>query len=161
MRRRDHAADADPHPGIDRPAGPYRLSEPHDPDAPLAEALQHIAAPSSSGRGRDAVSTRRAPEGIRTPNLLIRSQMLYPLSYGCSTARAAQEPVYWVLIRRRHRHRRGSRDDQIQAVADDEPGGEHAEHGDGSASGGLRAGVAAAVRRPRADGQPDERERHE
>ncbi len=23
-----------------------------------------------------------APEGIRTPNLLIRSQMLYPLSYG-------------------------------------------------------------------------------
>ena len=28
------------------------------------------------------VSTRRAPEGIRTPNLLIRSQMLYPLSYG-------------------------------------------------------------------------------
>lgn len=24
-----------------------------------------------------------APEGIRTPNLLIRSQMLYPLSYGC------------------------------------------------------------------------------
>jgi hypothetical protein len=26
----------------------------------------------------------RAPEGIRTPNLLIRSQMLYPLSYGRS-----------------------------------------------------------------------------
>jgi hypothetical protein len=25
---------------------------------------------------------RGAPEGIRTPNLLIRSQMLYPLSYG-------------------------------------------------------------------------------
>jgi hypothetical protein len=24
----------------------------------------------------------RAPEEIRTPNLLIRSQMLYPLSYG-------------------------------------------------------------------------------
>ena len=24
-----------------------------------------------------------ALEGIRTPNLLIRSQMLYPLSYGC------------------------------------------------------------------------------
>jgi hypothetical protein len=23
-----------------------------------------------------------APEGIRTPNLLIRSQVLYPLSYG-------------------------------------------------------------------------------
>ena len=31
-----------------------------------------------------------APEGIRTPNLLIRSQMLYPLSYGrrsCEVAR--------------------------------------------------------------------------
>ncbi len=26
--------------------------------------------------------TSSAPEGIRTPNLLIRSQMLYPLSYG-------------------------------------------------------------------------------
>lgn len=31
-----------------------------------------------------AVSTS-APEGIRTPNLLIRSQMLYPLSYGRSS----------------------------------------------------------------------------
>ncbi len=29
-----------------------------------------------------SVSTQSAPEGIRTPNLLIRSQMLYPLSYG-------------------------------------------------------------------------------
>jgi hypothetical protein len=27
-------------------------------------------------------SDLRAPEEIRTPNLLIRSQMLYPLSYG-------------------------------------------------------------------------------
>jgi hypothetical protein len=27
-------------------------------------------------------SVMSAPEGIRTPNLLIRSQMLYPLSYG-------------------------------------------------------------------------------
>ncbi len=27
-----------------------------------------------------------APGGIRTPNLLIRSQMLYPLSYGRSVA---------------------------------------------------------------------------
>ena len=31
---------------------------------------------------RSPVSTQSAPEGIRTPNLLIRSQMLYPLSYG-------------------------------------------------------------------------------
>ena len=30
-----------------------------------------------------SVSTQSAPEGIRTPNLLIRSQMLYPLSHGC------------------------------------------------------------------------------
>ena len=29
-----------------------------------------------------------APGGIRTPNLLIRSQMLYPLSHGCWTADA-------------------------------------------------------------------------
>ena len=28
------------------------------------------------------VSTQCAPEETRTPNLLIRSQMLYPLSYG-------------------------------------------------------------------------------
>jgi hypothetical protein len=27
-----------------------------------------------------------APGGIRTPNLLIRSQMLYPLSHGCWAA---------------------------------------------------------------------------
>jgi hypothetical protein len=37
--------------------------------------------PTSRGRS-GSVSTRSAPEGIRTPNLLIRSQMLYPLSYG-------------------------------------------------------------------------------
>jgi hypothetical protein len=28
------------------------------------------------------VTSMSAPEGIRTPNLLIRSQVLYPLSYG-------------------------------------------------------------------------------
>ena len=31
---------------------------------------------------RRPVQKVSAPEGIRTPNLLIRSQMLYPLSYG-------------------------------------------------------------------------------
>ena len=31
-------------------------------------------------QGTDA--RKSAPVGIRTPNLLIRSQMLYPLSYG-------------------------------------------------------------------------------
>jgi hypothetical protein len=30
----------------------------------------------------ESASELGAPEGIRTPNLLIRSQMLYPLSYG-------------------------------------------------------------------------------
>ena len=30
----------------------------------------------------ESPSELRAPEDIRTPNLLIRSQMLYPLSYG-------------------------------------------------------------------------------
>ena len=39
----------------------------------------------------------RAPEGIRTPNLLIRSQVLYPLSYGRSGS--AVFPSYWVRIR--------------------------------------------------------------
>ena len=41
-----------------------------------------------------------APEGIRTPNLLIRSQMLYPLSYGrsihlsCQTSRSPDSPTW-------------------------------------------------------------------
>ena len=33
-------------------------------------------------RTNECADNRCAPEGIRTPNLLIRSQMLYPLSYG-------------------------------------------------------------------------------
>ena len=37
-------------------------------------------------RGLSSVSTQSAPGGIRTPNLLIRNQMLYPLSYGRSVA---------------------------------------------------------------------------
>lgn len=36
-----------------------------------------------------------APEEIRTPNLLIRSQMLYPLSYG----RMSDEPTVEVYTR--------------------------------------------------------------
>ena len=39
-----------------------------------------------------------APEGIRTPNLLIRSQMLYPLSYGRSAL-----PSYMIGSARRLR----------------------------------------------------------
>lgn len=36
----------------------------------------------SSDAGKLYLLAVSAPEGIRTPNLLIRSQMLYPLSYG-------------------------------------------------------------------------------
>ena len=46
-----------------------------------------------------AVSTS-APEGTRTPNLLIRSQMLYPLSYGrLSILFSCAEPRSGVRIR--------------------------------------------------------------
>ena len=41
--------------------------------------------------GPSSVSTQSAPEGIRTPNLLIRSQMLYPLSSGARRASAQRE----------------------------------------------------------------------
>ena len=39
------------------------------------------------------VSTQCAPEETRTPNLLIRSQMLYPLSYGRMVCTRAQTSV--------------------------------------------------------------------
>ena len=47
----------------------------------------HRAEPENKRRPRSAFPqftalTTGAPEGTRTPNLLIRSQMLYPLSYG-------------------------------------------------------------------------------
>ena len=52
--------------------------------ARLGAGRKRICRASPVGAARQiGVSTRRAPEGIRTPNLLIRSQMLYPLSYGC------------------------------------------------------------------------------
>ena len=43
----------------------------------------------------ESTSELRAPEGIRTPNLLIRSQMLYPLSYGrlCSVVSYVWRPA--------------------------------------------------------------------
>src|SRR5689334_10678814 len=48
------------------------------------------------GRSAKTALTRwncGAPGGIRTPNLLIRSQMLYPLSHGCRPhARAHERP---------------------------------------------------------------------
>jgi hypothetical protein len=41
----------------------------------------------------DLGSVLSAPEGIRTPNLLIRSQMLYPLSYGRTAAKATSDTL--------------------------------------------------------------------
>ena len=41
-----------------------------------------VKVPTARPRTPEIASHLRAPEGIRTPNLLIRSQMLYPLSYG-------------------------------------------------------------------------------
>src|SRR5215213_2149671 len=56
--------------------------------------------------------------------------------------------------------RAGSRDDQIQAEADDEPGSKHAQPGKRRAGGGVRTRCAAVARavdlRLRAGGQPDE-----
>ena len=53
----------------------------------MYELMQWRPQTHNSGGTADAIPPlscldRRAPEGIRTPNLLIRSQMLYPLSYG-------------------------------------------------------------------------------
>ena len=60
--------------------------------AGVSPAVEQAGDPTACGCG--------APEGIRTPNLLIRSQMLYPLSYGrmCSIillaeARGFEPPV--------------------------------------------------------------------
>ena len=47
-----------------------------------------------------------APEGIRTPNLLIRSQMLYPLSYGRMPVRDGRDDT---LACSPHRHEIGRR----------------------------------------------------
>src|SRR5665648_169240 len=46
----------------------------------LQRGSERDTAPSSAEE--DGAVRHCAPEGIRTPNLLIRSQMLYPLSYG-------------------------------------------------------------------------------
>jgi hypothetical protein len=41
---------------------------------------------------RCLATSQSAPEGTRTPNLLIRSQMLYPLSYGRLARQTADKP---------------------------------------------------------------------
>src|SRR3954462_7797185 len=55
-------------------------------------------------RGSDlqcCLNQQRAPEGIRTPNLLIRSQMLYPLSYGRMPRRSDPRRRLSVAVGRR------------------------------------------------------------
>ena len=56
--------------------------------------IQDDESPGSMNRGFATVSTQCAPEETRTPNLLIRSQMLYPLSYGRPCAAAHKRPCY-------------------------------------------------------------------
>jgi hypothetical protein len=55
--------------------------------AGVSPAVEQAGDPTTCGCG--------APEGIRTPNLLIRSQMLYPLSYGrlCSIVSYGVRPA--------------------------------------------------------------------
>ena len=63
--------------------------------APMAPAMAPRARPhrtrTRAKRKKKALTRENtgAPGGIRTPNLLIRSQMLYPLSHGCGMARTA------------------------------------------------------------------------
>ena len=67
------------------------------PDLPAGGSRQWLPEPARTGRGRWLSAKKKAltrentgaPGGIRTPNLLIRSQMLYPLSHGCGMARTA------------------------------------------------------------------------
>ena len=53
-----------------------------DPSLVEPEAASPPAGVGGAARSSGAVSMPGAPGGIRNPNLLIRSQMLYPLSYG-------------------------------------------------------------------------------
>ena len=58
---------------------PWFAEGSHTPPAPAAGVAEHEKrALTRSNTG--------APGGIRTPNLLIRSQMLYPLSHGCGSS---------------------------------------------------------------------------
>jgi hypothetical protein len=49
---------------------------------PDGQAQQLPGSPINDDPTHHKVRPKGAPEGIRTPNLLIRSQVLYPLSYG-------------------------------------------------------------------------------
>jgi hypothetical protein len=68
----------------------------------LDVVLDEVLVPRCQSR-RSAAWRAGAPEGIRTPNLLIRSQMLYPLSYGRSA------PARWKPRRGLHEDSRPPR----------------------------------------------------
>ncbi len=66
-----------------RGAGPGVRGTPRDARGRRARGSRPRAGTREAPGGAGGLSSCRcAPEGIRTPNLLIRSQMLYPLSYG-------------------------------------------------------------------------------
>src|SRR4051794_5829121 len=51
------------------------------PGKVATESMRKVSTDGRVANGPEPI-LKSAPEGIRTPNLLIRSQMLYPLSYG-------------------------------------------------------------------------------
>jgi hypothetical protein len=91
------APGAGSHPPPGRPSTPARMwARSGGPDPrPRTVRMPGTSKPPTAfplAGGPSSVSTQSAPEGIRTPNLLIRSQMLYPLSYGRqSRVRATRE----------------------------------------------------------------------
>ena len=64
------------------PAAKLRFALRRGPNSPLRGS--HASPPTQRKTPQKGAFSLRAPGGIRTPNLLIRSQMLYPLSYGRS-----------------------------------------------------------------------------
>src|SRR3954463_5491162 len=80
-------------PGAQRSAGPLdvqsgRLDLNQRPPAPEAGALPGYATP------RRQTSTAHAPGGTRIPNLLIRSQMLYPIELRARSNTTAVSSLY-------------------------------------------------------------------
>ena len=66
--------------------------------------------------GPSSVSTQSAPEGIRTPNLLIRSQMLYPLSYGRSVTSERNEREHYRSVPHTEKLRGGDGEGLLDAA---------------------------------------------
>ncbi len=67
-----------------RPEGPRREAALRPEAGAQRTTVRMHAARNQQKRPLKGVCLVGAPGGIRTPNLLIRSQMLYPLSYGRS-----------------------------------------------------------------------------